>query len=144
MGELLALKIPSDPERLPEIEEFAERAGKAAGLDEHRCSMLGLVVTEAANNSIHHGNRGDPSLPVEISIVPHDNYLTITVKDTGHGFDPNLLPDPTAPENLMRDHGRGFLILRHFCRTVSTEKLADGFITIMQFDRIEPDEQPLG
>ena len=139
MGERRTLKVSSDPKRLPDIEEFAEITGRLFGLDEHRCSTLGLIVTEAANNSIHHGNHGDLSLPVEICIEEDDDCLKIVVKDTGNGFNPDTLPDPTAPENLMRDHGRGFLILRHFCREVTTELLHDGFLTVMRFDRHEPE-----
>jgi len=36
------------------------------------------------------------------------------VKDPGDGFDYNNLPDPTDPENLLREHGRGLLLVRCF------------------------------
>ncbi len=137
MGEHFYLKVPSDPNRLSEIEEFAEAAGIANGFDPHRCSTLGLIVTEAVNNSIHHGNLSNPEIPVEITIDSFPDYLQIHVKDSGHGFDPNSLPDPTAPENLMRDHGRGFLILHHYCSAVQTRILPDGFETILFFSRFE-------
>ena len=40
--------------------------------------------------------------------------MTIWVKDEGAGFNPGAVPDPTAPPNLMRDSGRGILMMRAF------------------------------
>ncbi|MBV8077326.1 MAG: ATP-binding protein [Planctomycetaceae bacterium] len=34
------------------------------------------------------------------------------IRDEGPGFDPSLLPDPTAPANLERASGRGLLLIR--------------------------------
>jgi len=39
---------------------------------------------------------------------------TFIIRDEGAGFDPNDLPDPTAPENLIRASGRGILLIRTF------------------------------
>jgi serine/threonine-protein kinase RsbW len=36
----------------------------------------------------------------------------VSVKDTGSGFNPGRLPDPTAPENLLASHGRGIFLIR--------------------------------
>jgi len=36
------------------------------------------------------------------------------IKDPGEGFDHRNLPDPTNPENLLREHGRGLLLVRCF------------------------------
>ncbi len=36
------------------------------------------------------------------------------MEDEGAGFDPDSLPDPTDPENLMKAHGRGLLLVRTF------------------------------
>ncbi|MDK9699554.1 MAG: ATP-binding protein [bacterium] len=138
LPEPMVLRMPSDPNRLPEIEEFAEQAARCCEMSPSRTGTLGMIVTEAANNSIHHGNHGDPNLPVDIRIEFHREFLKIIFKDAGKGFDPSLLPDPTSPENLLRDSGRGFMILRHFCRDVQTETADDGFITTLVFDRADP------
>lgn len=37
-----------------------------------------------------------------------------TITDPGEGFDYKSLPDPTDPENLMREHGRGLLLVQCF------------------------------
>jgi len=37
-----------------------------------------------------------------------------TISDQGPGFDPSSLPDPLDPENLLRTHGRGLMLIRSF------------------------------
>jgi CheY-like chemotaxis protein len=41
------------------------------------------------------------------------------VRDEGQGFDPNSLPDPTDPENLLKPSGRGVMLIRTFMDEVS-------------------------
>jgi serine/threonine-protein kinase RsbW len=36
------------------------------------------------------------------------------VEDEGPGFDPERVPDATAPENLEKSSGRGLLLMRRF------------------------------
>ena len=40
--------------------------------------------------------------------------VKIVVQDEGEGFDPDIdiVPDPTAPENILKGSGRGLLFLR--------------------------------
>lgn len=40
--------------------------------------------------------------------------LAFIVRDEGPGFDPQTLPDPEDPENILRAHGRGLLLIRSF------------------------------
>ncbi|MCX7836173.1 MAG: ATP-binding protein [bacterium] len=131
------LSFPSDPNELPEVELFAEKIADLAKLTEDQKGTLGLIVTEAVNNSIYHGNHCDRNLLVHIQFEILPSEIIITVKDSGKGFDPTLIPDPTQPENLLKEHGRGWLILKHFCKDVITEVVDDGFITRLIFSRSE-------
>ena len=40
--------------------------------------------------------------------------LVITIRDQGKGLDVSKIPDPLAPENLMKTSGRGIFIIRSF------------------------------
>jgi len=42
-----------------------------------------------------------------------------TIVDQGPGFDPSSLPDPLDPENLLRAHGRGLMLIRSFMDEVT-------------------------
>jgi len=39
--------------------------------------------------------------------------LTVQVCDQGDGFDPSVVPDPTEPNRLERDDGRGLFLIRN-------------------------------
>ncbi|MCA9411648.1 MAG: response regulator [Candidatus Omnitrophica bacterium] len=54
---------------------------------------------------------------VEASFTREQVDYTIT--DPGNGFDYESLPDPTDPENLMREHGRGLLLVQCFMDSIS-------------------------
>lgn len=51
---------------------------------------------------------------VKIDATYNRNEAVFTITDPGEGFDVEDLPDPTDPENLMREHGRGLLLVQCF------------------------------
>ena len=73
-----------------------------------------LVATvEAVNNAILHGNKLDESKNVYVDLQIADQEISICIKDEGFGFDFNNIPDPTAPENIEKPHGRGIFLMKH-------------------------------
>jgi serine/threonine-protein kinase RsbW len=77
-----------------------------------------VALQEAILNAVAHGNRNDPTRLVRVSYHVDAGRVVITVEDEGEGFDPGRLPDPLAPENLERLHGRGLLLMRSFLTSV--------------------------
>ena len=73
-----------------------------------------LALEEAMINAIKHGNKFDPDKEVELRLSKIDDAVEISVRDFGSGFDPEHLPDPTDPENLLKASGRGILFMRAF------------------------------
>jgi len=51
---------------------------------------------------------------------------TIRVEDEGEGFDPERVPDPTLPENLLRPSGRGIFYMRRFMDRVEFGRAPGG------------------
>ena len=49
-----------------------------------------------------------------------------TITDEGKGLDPDTLPDPLAPENLLRGTGRGIFLIRSFMDEVHFRQLHPG------------------
>ena len=77
-----------------------------------------LALEEALTNAVKHGNDNDASkrLVVRYSIDP--KRAVIMVRDEGHGFAPNRVPDPTADENLERPSGRGIMLMQAYMTRV--------------------------
>lgn len=81
-------------------------------VDEDTRHWIGLAVREAVANAIKHGNREDPDKQVEVDLIVDAGELVVRVRDQGPGFDPDLVSDPLAPENLLRPGGRGIFYIR--------------------------------
>ncbi len=86
----------------------------AAGYAEKDVFAVRLALDEAIVNGIKHGNRGDPGKFVCVRYEITPDSLRVEVEDQGEGFDPNLVPDPLAPENLERSSGRGLFLMRAY------------------------------
>ena len=106
--------FPSDPDLLPEIEDWIMEIAQEANLNEEKYNHLALSVAEASANSIVHGNKADKNIPVEIEVSYDSEQIEITFSDKGKGFNIAEVPDPTAPENILKDSGRGIHIMRSF------------------------------
>ena len=113
----------------------AEVAAKS-GFDEDECGRIAMAVREAAVNAVLHGNRYDPTKRVTVSFETIPDSLTITVRDEGPGLDPSLIPDPLAPENLLKQSGRGIFLIRAFMDEVRFRDMSPGTeITMIKFVR---------
>ncbi len=125
------IEIESDPNNLITIEEFVNYFAKDLGLSEEQLSVLLLAVTEATTNAIIHANKCDPSKLVKIHAQIENSKLVIRIKDEGKGFDPTRLPDPTEPENLLKDSGRGVYLMKVYMDEVKYNVTPTGLETIL-------------
>lgn len=102
----------SDPDLLPEIEDYILNTLSEVKFSEDQRNNIELAVAEASANSIIHGNKCDKNKNVIVKISISDENITISFQDEGTGFDPYAVPDPTKPENILRGSGRGIHIMR--------------------------------
>ncbi|MBN1395149.1 MAG: ATP-binding protein [Pirellulales bacterium] len=77
-----------------------------------------LAVDEALVNAISHGNGSDAGKRVQFSCRLSPQKIRVEITDEGPGFDPQALPDPTAPERLDFPGGRGVMLMRAFMSRV--------------------------
>ena len=75
---------------------------------------IGISVRECMVNAVVHGNRYNVNKKVRFSVSLHGGRYTVRIADEGEGFDFDLVPDPLAPENVMRTSGRGLFLMRSF------------------------------
>ncbi len=125
------IEIESDPNNLITVEEFVNYFAKDLGLSDEQLSVLLLAVTEATTNAIIHANKCDVSKLVRIHAEIEDSKLIVKIKDEGKGFDPTTLPDPTHPENLLKDSGRGVFLMKVYMNEVKYNVTSTGMETIL-------------
>lgn len=106
--------LESTLQSVDKAEELALDAAKKAGFDEDGQNNIGMAVRECMVNAVVHGNRYSKHKAVHFDIETTKESLTIVIGDEGEGFDISSLPDPLAPENLLRQSGRGLLLIRAF------------------------------
>ena len=106
------LVLSSEVENVEKVEELTERITKGMKFSEDERDSIAIAVTEAVNNAIIHGNKLKKKKRVHLSISVVNKTLTVIVKDEGTGFNPEKLPDPLDPENLLKESGRGIFILK--------------------------------
>ena len=110
----LSLTLSSTMESVSQVEAAADKLAGEAGLDEDERFHVTMAVREAALNAVLHGNEYDPAKQITVTLENTGKSLVFTVTDQGKGLDPQTLPDPLAPENLLRSTGRGIFLIRSF------------------------------
>lgn len=130
-----ALAVPSSPERLAEVERFVRDGALEAGFSEDKTYDILLAVSEAATNALKHGNKYDPAKSATVTIYDHPDKFVVSVLDEGEGFDPDETPDPTAPENLLRDSGRGLYLMRVYADNLEYRTDERGVEAILTFKK---------
>ena len=106
--------VNSDPEILPELEEYIINIAREANLDDTKINSLALSFSEAISNCMRHGNKYDKTKTVTITVTIDADKMRVSLKDQGAGFDLQNVPDPTKPENILKDSGRGIHIMKNF------------------------------
>ena len=92
-----------------------------------------IAVSEAVNNAIIHGNKLDRNKKVKIDIKANKEKIEILVEDEGTGFDVDSLADPRTPENIMKESGRGVLLIKELSDISKFNKSGNGYSVFMVF-----------
>src|SRR5580692_4951391 len=106
--------LDSTLETVNNAEETATRMATEAGFDDEEVMKISMAVREGAVNAVLHGNAYDPTKKVTLAFERTANDLVIVIRDQGKGLDPDKIPDPLAPDNLMKTSGRGIFLIRSF------------------------------
>jgi anti-sigma regulatory factor (Ser/Thr protein kinase) len=95
---------------------------------------LGTSVIEACTNAMEHGNKLDENIPIQIIFEIEGNEITITVMDEGPGFD---FDHWTPSEELMRQRGRGIVIMREFTDDLTFGRHEDGRFMLRMVKKLD-------
>jgi serine/threonine-protein kinase RsbW len=128
-----AISFPSDVNELARAESLVDKICQSLSVNEDYYGNVLIAVTEAVNNAIKHGNKNDVTKEVQIRVNDSSEVFSIEVNDQGIGFDYNNLPDPTAPENLEKENGRGIFLMKSLADKV--EFVNEGRQVILTFSK---------
>ncbi len=117
--EIETLIVPSDLDHLKRVENLVDDVCRTNEVHEDHFGNVLIAVTEAVNNAVQHGNNSDTSKEVSIKVAQNNEEIKFSVSDQGVGFDFTNLPDPTAPENIEKEHGRGIFLMKSLADDVS-------------------------
>src|SRR3954462_5089213 len=80
------LTLPAQPENVAVIRHVLGAFAEALQLPDGLVEDLRLAVTEACTNVVRHAYSPDAPGPVEISIRPQDDVVSVVVADRGRGI----------------------------------------------------------
>src|SRR5499433_3478605 len=122
----LSYKLDSTLETVDSAEQTANRVASESGFGDDEVMQIAMAVREAAVNAVLHGNAYDPDKKVRLEFERTGNDLVITIRDQGKGLDLSKVPDPLAPENLLKTSGRGIFLMRSFMDVVEIRPSSTG------------------
>lgn len=128
------ITMTSKQDNVPIVADLIKKEMELLSWPKEKVENFEIALTEAVNNAMFHGNFGlrkeelgegydNAKVQAEkkhggekkVSITIEEMSATrvsVVVTDEGEGFDHESLPDPTAPENLLKESGRGVFLMR--------------------------------
>ena len=97
------LSISSEVGNIIKVENFIESFSETFSLPPDLFGKISLSIIEAVNNAILSGNKLDASKQVCLEAWEENNKFHVSIEDEGQGFDYNHIPDPTLPDNILKD-----------------------------------------
>ena len=135
------LDFRSSFDMLDFVQVVSDHIGRMCGLDDEAIHWVGVAVRESVINAIKHGNEEDERKRVHVEFAPLNGDSTgvaIRVRDEGTGFDPAALPDPLAPENILKSSGRGIFLIRNFMDERVMQRAPQGGMEVVMVKRAQP------
>lgn len=120
------VSFPSDVRYIERVVSLVSRGCAERSLPSRVCNLsVPVALSEALSNAILYGNLKDPSKNVRLRASLDEVALVLEVADEGSGFDLEACTlDPTGPEQVEREDGRGLFLMRQLMDRV--ERFTDG------------------
>lgn len=121
----IEVDVPSEVRYIERIVELVSKQCETLCFSPRLCSLnVPVALSEALSNAILRGNGEDPAKQVRVRANLDDRELVVEVADEGGGFDLDRAHDPTAPEHLEDEGGRGIFLMKRLMDRV--ERFNDG------------------
>src|SRR6185295_17682491 len=117
---VIGLRVPTDLDVVEEAVDLVARHCLSLGLAPKRARFnLRVALSEALANANKYGNAMDPAKIVDVRVEVWDDVVQVSVQDQGQGFDPSHVRDPTTPDGVESEDGRGLFLIRQLVDQVS-------------------------
>ncbi|NTW32995.1 MAG: ATP-binding protein [Bacteroidetes bacterium] len=111
LSEKIELNLTSVLDSLHQVEKFVENICDEFNINNTYFGNILIVLTEAVENAIIHGNKNNPAKVVSLVFISKPEGLSFSITDEGNGFDTSNIPDPTdiSQEEIK---GRGIFLIK--------------------------------
>jgi serine/threonine-protein kinase RsbW len=131
----VTLALPMVPEMEIEASKTATAIAEFIGMSPDRIDEVRMAVVEACINALEHSRAADREVFVTFEVIGDKDpeKLRITVRDSGVGFSPEELTEPTIEEKLksQRKRGWGLKIIRGLMDEVEIHSGSEGTTIVM-------------
>ena len=136
----LVLELPNDIRTIGHAVDYVmERCTECC---EHARKLdlnFRVGLTEALSNAMLYGNAEDPAKRVRVEVIVAGSEITARITDEGAGFDPDQIPDPTTPANIVKTGGRGIFLMRALLDEVTFNEQGNSVTLVL---KLEPSDSP--
>jgi serine/threonine-protein kinase RsbW len=131
----VTLALPMVPEMEIEASKTAMAIAESMRMSPDRIDEVRLAVVEACINALEHSRSSDKEVFVTFEVLGgrDPEKLRITVRDSGIGFSPENIEEPTIQEKLksQRKRGWGLKIIRGLMDEVEIDSGSEGTTVVM-------------
>lgn len=127
------LHLPSERQCISLVEPFVRAIPELQLLGPQRFHNMHVALTEAVNNAIIHAHNCQTDLLVHVDVQVSSTEVILLISDKGGGFNPDMLPDPRLPENLLREGGRGVFLIQHLADVVEFRPANPGMTVMIKY-----------
>jgi serine/threonine-protein kinase RsbW len=132
----VTLALPMVPEMEIEASKTATAIAESIRMSPDRIDEVRMAVVEACINALEHSHASDREVFVTFQVLGEGgdpDKLRILVRDSGIGFSPDVLEEPTIADKLksVRKRGWGLKIIRGLMDEVEIQSGADGTTVVM-------------
>jgi serine/threonine-protein kinase RsbW len=131
----VTLALPMVPEMEIEASKTAMAIAESMRMSPDRIDEVRMAVVEACINALEHSRSSEKEVFVTFEVLGGQDpeKLRITVRDTGVGFSPEAIEEPTIQEKLksQRKRGWGLKIIRGLMDEVEIDSGSEGTTVVM-------------
>jgi len=115
------VKFPGRYDSLAKIADLVKKATQEFGLDRLAAYGVETAVDEACSNIIEHAYGGEGKGEIEFNYRIKDDFLIITLQDTGESFNPKSVPKPkiNVPLKQRQETGLGLYFMHQWMDEVN-------------------------